>query len=654
MSFAACLLGERRPLVERGGALLVRAAGGVDKRAAERDERARQELEVVEPPGRGDRLAHPLDARLDGSRAERRLARLDLRKHGGSPRDADLRSFRHRGRGAERGGRVDAQLAEQERCRRRRPALGRFVITRDVQAANEEDVGVLVIRAHAHELRSVAGRLLGLAACKKRERGLVEHGARDSRDVAALVLEPELEAGTRSEGQAVHELVAKAGERHRLHPRAPAEDVDVDERSRAQGEPDRIPFEPGIVAQAAPERGQGPAQGAERVVRLREEELGEPLPRGRNARAKEIDENTPRLLTARALDGLARTFQPRRAEQVHAQSDCEPPILTRSVTRPAATLPPTSVLPVRKEFEMRTTIAIVAVLLAAASFGGTARAAHFAPWADAQKIDEINGNSAELNTAFMDGCPIQAPDGLSLYMASTRPGGHGLLDIWVAQRDSRRDPWGAPENLGEPVNSAADDFCPTPIRGGGLFFVSREALPGACGLGDIYFTRHHPRLGWSEPQNLGCAPLGPNSALDEQGPSYVPADGSLYFSRSGPVPGDVFVSAGLGGWGFGPAVPVGSLNDAAANDIQPNVRKDGLEVVLSSNRTGSLAQDIWRSTRASLDGPWATPVNLGPAVNSGAAETRPSLSWGARQLLFGRAPGPEGMSDIYVATRTRR
>ena len=45
------------------------------------------------------------------------------------------------------------------------------------------------------------------------------------------------------------------------------------------------------------------------------------------------------------------------------------------------------------------------------------------------------------------------------------------------------------------------------------------------------------------------------------------------------------------------------------------------------------------------------PVNLGPAVNTAAGESRPSLSADARQLLFGRAPGPEGGSDIYVTTR---
>ena len=67
---------------------------------------------------------------------------------------------------------------------------------------------------------------------------------------------------------------------------------------------------------------------------------------------------------------------------------------------------------------------------------------------------------------FQDGCPIESPDGRSLYFASTRPRFVGDLrtdiDIWVAHRDSKDAPWGAPENLGEPVNSTSDDFCPTP------------------------------------------------------------------------------------------------------------------------------------------------------------------------------------------------
>ena len=83
----------------------------------------------------------------------------------------------------------------------------------------------------------------------------------------------------------------------------------------------------------------------------------------------------------------------------------------------------------------------------------------------------------------------------------------------------------------------------------------------------------------------------------------------LFFSRSSAtVPGDIFVSRE-----FGPASAVSELN-SAGNDIQPNVRKDGRELVFSSNHAHPGAkggQDIYVSTRASTDGPWSAPLNLG-------------------------------------------
>ena len=287
---------------------------------------------------------------------------------------------------------------------------------------------------------------------------------------------------------------------------------------------------------------------------------------------------------------------------------------------------------------------------------------HFSAWSSAQKIDEIAGNHPDVNTPSLDGCPIESPDGLSLYMASNRPGGKGGLDIWVSTRASASEPWGAPVNLPEPINSASDDFCPTPVRGNGLFFVSRKVVAGVtCGTGDIYFTRLNPKHGWSEPQHLDCAPAGPNSALDEQGPSYVQE--RLYFSRSSLPPGntgELYVSEKHGDMTFGPATAITELNDAGANDIQPNVRKDGREIVFSSNRASGLGgPDIWSATRASVDDPWSAPVNLGGSVNTALGESRPSLSWDAQQLLFGRAgpagtgEGGTGMSDIYVSTREK-
>ncbi len=300
---------------------------------------------------------------------------------------------------------------------------------------------------------------------------------------------------------------------------------------------------------------------------------------------------------------------------------------------------------------------LTALALVAAFAASPAQAREFSPWAPAVDAESVLGTSGELNTAVQDGCPIQSPDRLSLYMASTRPRFAGDtrtdIDIWVAHRVSKDAPWGAPVNLGEPVNSTADDFCPTPIRGGGLFFVSRRVLPGVtCGMGDIYLTRLNPGQGWEQPQHLGCeADGGPNTALDEQGPSYVTGGPTLYFS-SGP---DIYKSERHGDGSFGPPEPVTALNSAAI-DVQPNVRHDGRELVFASNREVAGAfggQDLWVATRKDVNGAWSAPVNLGAAVNTAANETRPSLSWDATTLYFGRAPGLPVTADIYVTTREK-
>ena len=95
---------------------------------------------------------------------------------------------------------------------------------------------------------------------------------------------------------------------------------------------------------------------------------------------------------------------------------------------------------------------------------------------------------------------------------------------------------------------------------------------------------------------------------------------------------------------------IAELN-TGSQDLRPNVRKDGLEIVFDSDRAGGAGGfDIYTSIRASITDPWSAPVNLA-VLNTSANETRASFSWDARTLYFGRAPGPEGATDIYVTTR---
>lgn len=283
----------------------------------------------------------------------------------------------------------------------------------------------------------------------------------------------------------------------------------------------------------------------------------------------------------------------------------------------------------------------------------------FSSFSPALDIEASSPGAHEgFNTGNIEGCPFISRDGKKFFIASDRPGGEGGIDIWISTRDSHNDPWGEPVNAGAPVNSAANDFCPTLARDGHTFyFVSTREAEGSCGGGDIYVTRLRGDGGFDAPRNLGCTV---NSEHDEFSPFPMPQSHGgpvLYFSSTRPragdggVGGDIYVAESHGGV-FGPAELVPGVN-SLADDGHPNVRRDGLEMVFYSQRDdlpgAQGGPDIFRATRASTSDPWSTPENLGADINSPASETRPSLSWDGTRLYLGSSRA--GSSDIYVTTR---
>ena len=87
---------------------------------------------------------------------------------------------------------------------------------------------------------------------------------------------------------------------------------------------------------------------------------------------------------------------------------------------------------------------------------------------------------------------------------------------------------GPMQNLGSAINTADNEFCPTPLGGGWLLFVSDRAACGATPgmappVGDIYLTRQRNDGTWTAPQHLGCVAdgSGPNFTGGEFGPSLV-------------------------------------------------------------------------------------------------------------------------------------
>lgn len=304
----------------------------------------------------------------------------------------------------------------------------------------------------------------------------------------------------------------------------------------------------------------------------------------------------------------------------------------------------------RRQWMRRHLVAVIAATLMATA-PGLVGGHQFSDWSAAVLEPGVNSAAA-------DGCPIESPDGLRLFLASNRePVGDPTTDtndIYVAERASVDEPFGAAVRLPAPVNSSAPDFCPTPLNGNRLLFVSARAIPGACGAGDMYVTRDHPVRGWETPVNLGCAATGagPNTAGGEFSPSLVEtAQGTVLFYSSPGVGGeqDIFVSHMRPDGTFAPGEPVvgPNLNLPDVNDQMPNVSRDGLEMVFVSDRGRPAGMfDIYVTTRPTTAHPWGTPEYL-EEVNLDAAETRPSLSGDGQRLHFGRG------GQIWVSTRSQ-
>jgi hypothetical protein len=277
-------------------------------------------------------------------------------------------------------------------------------------------------------------------------------------------------------------------------------------------------------------------------------------------------------------------------------------------------------------------------------------------WSTAVRVDAVSEPAP-----VADGCPIESADGLSLFIASNRGGDPN--DIWASDRASIGAPWQPPRKLEAPINlPGIADFCPTPVRGRSLLFVSARAAPGSCVGdvgGDMYIARQSPAGGWSEPKNLGCTPNGPNTTGAERSPSLVEtAYGTFLFYSTNGTTGhqDIHVSVMRSDGTFGPGRVVEALS-TTYEDLMPNVREresGGYEIVFSSNRPTSKssgiaqgAQDVYIAFTWFLPGPWSSPVNVGTAVNTPGVEQRSTLSLDGKRLYFGRD------GDIFVSERKR-
>ena len=325
--------------------------------------------------------------------------------------------------------------------------------------------------------------------------------------------------------------------------------------------------------------------------------------------------------------------------------------------------------------------------------GGTAYG-QVSGWSTARHVDPavmldppVNILDPPVNTSCEDMQPFLSKDRLSFYFARRC----GALDprswdIWVARRGDVNDPWGAPENLGATINSdAGENFPRISADGQQLYFQSSRNTAGSRGGSDLWVSRWEGSA-WGPPENLGD---GVNTSANEDSPAIFedPVTGRTTLFFVSDRPGglgliDIYTSTMQADGFFGPAVPVSELN-TTANDMALSIRQDGLEIFFTSNRPGSILNfqnansfDIWTSTRATTSDPWSTPTNLDPGptptsngpigINTRVHEAAPGLSFDGMTLYFHAAqrienvgagclasPRPDSTCyfDIWVTTR---
>ena len=99
--------------------------------------------------------------------------------------------------------------------------------------------------------------------------------------------------------------------------------------------------------------------------------------------------------------------------------------------------------------------------------------------------------------------------------------------------------------------------------------------------------------------------------------------------------------------------------NTSRNDQRAVVRFDGLELFFFSDRTGVGNDDLFVSTRETVDDAWSEPMNLGPTVNSAFRDVQAYIASDRETLFFASNRPPAdcplgcGSFDLYVTTRTK-
>ena len=218
-----------------------------------------------------------------------------------------------------------------------------------------------------------------------------------------------------------------------------------------------------------------------------------------------------------------------------------------------------------------------------------------AKWSAPQKF-EI---TADTLSNYSD--PAVSPDGQWLYFASDMPGGQGGTDIW---RINLKDKHGTLENMGPQINTKGNERFPN-MRTDSLLYFSSDGHPGMGGL-DLFVAQLQPRDEkdrtamdrWAI-QNMGV-PM--NSAADDFGITFGTGESGFFSSNRGDARGYdhifSFIKPDLQIWISGYVVD--KDDEPVPNAVIRIVGDDGSNQKTAAKPDGSFRFDLQRGVKYAM------------------------------------------------------
>ena len=280
--------------------------------------------------------------------------------------------------------------------------------------------------------------------------------------------------------------------------------------------------------------------------------------------------------------------------------------------------------------------------------------AQFAKEAINQPLDFVPKNLGnKINSSGDDYLPFLTADDKTLIFTSRRAEGTGGYNPRLRDYDEdfysaslEKGKWVRATNLGEPINTPANEGAASISQDGKLIFFTACNRPESVGSCDIFYSIKQGK-DWSAPKNMG--PRVNSPAWDSQ-PCLSHDGKTLFFSstRPGGKGGRDIWYTELSGGKWSEARNLSSIVNSPGNESSPFIHADNKTLYFSSDfHPGFGSVDLFLSHRTE-DG-WSIPKNLGYPLNTLAEEANIFVNAsGDIGFINSYREGGYGRSDIYT------